>query len=76
MRRRGENVNERTAVTLFQRQAGTTRLGVVQYRGGELAIICNNEVIGMRRWRSGDVEACIEAYLRLARNDFDLNEAD
>jgi len=73
MRRRGETVKERPAVTLFQGQAGTTRLGLVQYRGGDLAIICNDEVMGMRRWSPGDVEACIEAFLRLAREGFDAS---
>ena len=37
----------------------------MQYRGGELAIVCNDEVMGMRCWNPGDVEACIEAFLRL-----------
>ena len=72
MRRRGDIVKEKPAVTLFQRQTGTVRLGVVQYQGGELAIICNDEVIGMRRWGAGDVEACIEAFLRLAREGYDI----
>jgi hypothetical protein len=72
MRRRGENMKERPAVTLLQSQAGTTRLGLVQYQGGDLAIICNDEVMGMRRWSPGDVESCIEAFLRLAREGRDM----
>jgi len=72
MRRRGETVKERPAVTLFQGQAGAIRLGLVQYRGGDLAIICNDEVMGLRRWSPGDVEACIEAYLRLVREGPDM----
>jgi hypothetical protein len=72
MRQRGDIVKERPAVTLFQGQAGSTRLDLVQYRGGELAIIYNDEVMGLRRWRPGDVEACIEAFLRLAREGHDL----
>jgi hypothetical protein len=28
--------------------------------------------MGMRRWNPGDVEACIEAFLRLARDRPDL----
>jgi hypothetical protein len=71
MRRLRDNPDEKPSVTLFQRQTGTTRLGVVQYRGGDLAIICNDEIMGMRRWGAGDVEACIEAFLRLAREGLD-----
>ena len=53
MHGRGDIVKEKPATTLFQGQAGTTRLGVVQYRGGELAIIYNGEVMGLRRWSPG-----------------------
>lgn len=72
MSERVENVKERPTVTLFQGQAGSSRLGLVQYRGGDLAIVCNDEIIGRRRWSPGDVEACIEAFLRLAHECPDI----
>jgi len=53
---------------LIQRQAGTTRLGVVQYRGGDLAITSDDEILAVRRWGAGEVEACIKVFLRLAHD--------
>lgn len=75
MRRRGEKMKQRPAVTLFQRQAGSSRLDIVQYEGGDLSIICDDEVIGMRRWRPGDIESCIEVFLRLAQEAYEPGNA-